>query len=492
MRAMSDVLQIRGLCKSFGPVRVLRDVSLSLGAGRVLGLCGENGAGKSTLMRCATGALRPDAGEIRIDAGGEGRIPAYLVPQEFALVPSMTVAENILLGREIVRRGLVDRRAQRAVAAGLLAGIGAELDPDAIVGDLGVADRQKVEIARAFLRRARVIFFDEPTTVLGPEDSEALFETIRAFAAGGGAAVYVSHKLPEVLRVCDEVAVLRDGELVAHRSAKDFTPATLAEAMVGRPLSRLYPPKAPWRGDEAAPPALEAEGLSDGGRVRRASLRLRAGEILGLAGLAGAGRTEFVELLCGISRRKAGTLRLFGRPVRFRSPAEALAAGVAVVPEDRQGAGVLPDFSVADNVALSSLRALRRGPFVSRRRRDALFARLGAELRLKAEGPDAPARSLSGGNQQKAVVAKGLAVRPRVFLFDEPTRGVDVGARADLYEILHRLAAEGMAVLLVSSDLEEVIGNCDRVVVMRDGETVGEVSGADVAEKPIVRLAHGV
>ena len=226
--------------------------------------------------------------------------------------------------------------------------------------------------------------------------------------------------------------------------------------------------------------------------MKRASFRLRAGEILGLAGLAGAGRTELVELICGMSRRASGTLRLFGRPVRFRSPAEALAAGVAVVPEDRQGAGVLPDFAVADNVALSSLGALRRGPFVSRRRRDALFSRLAAELRLKAEGPDAPARSLSGGNQQKAVVAKGLAVRPRVFLFDEPTRGVDVGARADLYEILHRLAAEGMAVLLVSSDLEELIGNCDRVVVMRDGETVGEVAGADVAEKPIVRLAHGV
>ena len=492
MRAMSDALQIRGLRKSFGPVQVLHGVSFSLAAGRVLGLCGENGAGKSTLIRCATGLLRPDAGEIRIDAGGEGRDPARLVPQEFALVPSMTVAENILLGREIVRRGLIDRRAMRAVAAGLLAATGAEVPPDALVADLGVADKQKVEIARAFVRKARVLFLDEPTTVLGPEDTAVLFETIRSFAAGGGAVVYVSHKLSEVLEICDEVVVLRDGELVAHRPAKDFTPASLAEAMVGRPLSRLYPPKTPWRGDDTAPPALEAVDLSDGGRVRRASFRLRAGEILGLAGLAGAGRTELAELVCGYSRRTAGTLRLFGRPVRFRSPAEALEAGVAIVPEDRQGAGVLPDFSVADNVALASLGALRRGPFVSRRRRDALYARLAAELRLKAEGPDAPLRSLSGGNQQKAVVARGLAARPRVFLFDEPTRGVDVGARADLYAILHGLAESGTAVLMISSDLEELIGNCDRVVVMRDGETVGEVSGADVAEKTIIRLAHGV
>ena len=489
---MPPVLEIRDLRKSFGPVQVLHGVSLSLEAGRILGLCGENGAGKSTLLRCAMGMLRPDGGEVRVDAGGEGRIPAYLVPQEFHLVPTMTVAENILLGREPVRRGLVDRPAMRAVAAGLLAATGADLPPDAPVAGLGVADRQKVEIARAFLRKARVLFLDEPTTALGPEEAEALFETVRSFAAGGGAVVYVSHRLAEVLALCDEVAVLRDGALVDRRPASAFTPASLAEAMVGRPLSRLYPPKAPWRGDESAPPALEAEGLSDGGRVRCASLRVRAGEILGLAGLAGAGRTELVELLCGMSRRTAGTVRLFGRPVRFRSPADALAAGVAVVPEDRQGAGVLPGFSVAENIALSSLGPLRRGPFVSPRRRDALAARLAAELRLRSDGLGAPLRTLSGGNQQKAVVARGLATRPRVFLFDEPTRGVDVGARADIYAIVRRLAAEGMGVLFVSSDLEEIVGNCDRVVVMHEGRTVGEVSGADVDERHIVRLAHGL
>ena len=491
-RAACPVLEIAGLVKSFGPVRVLDGVSLSVGRGRVLGLCGENGAGKSTLLRCVAGQLAPDAGSVRIDAGGDGRIPCRMVPQEPALVEGMTVAENLYLGREVVRFGLLDRTAMRAGAQGLLAATGADLSPDAEVASLGLADRQKVEIARAFLQKAALLLFDEPTTVLDAEETEALFDTIRAFRDGGGAVVYVSHRLEEVLRICDDVAVLRDGALVACRPSSAFTPATLAESMVGRPLSRLYPPKAPWRGDDSAPPALEAEGLSDGGRVRNASLRLRAGEVLGLAGLAGSGRTELALMLCGAVRPAAGTMRVFGREARFGSVADALAAGVTYLPEDRQAAGVLADFSVADNATLASLRAYRRGPFLDfRRRGEAVLRRIGA-LRIRCEGPSAPARSLSGGNQQKVVLAKGLDTNPRVLLFDEPTRGVDVGARAEIYGIVRDLADKGMAVLLISSDLDELIGNCDRVVVMREGETAGEVTGADVAEKPIMRLAHGV
>ncbi len=514
---MENVLEIDSLCRSFGPVRVLDRVSLSLAPGRVLGLCGENGAGKSTLLRCVAGFLRPDSGTVRIDAGGDGRRPCYLVPQEFALVPDMTVVENLYLGREIVRHGILDRASMRGEATWLLSATGSSLPPDARVADLGVADRQKIEIARAFLQRSRLLLFDEPTTVLDAAETAELFATIRAFVhgggsrpgrkeknrsprlltlrslfRGGGSVVYVSHKLPEVLEICDEVAVLRDGVLVARRPASEFTPATLAECMVGRPLSHLYPPKLPWRGDPAAPPALEAVGLADGGRVRDVSFRLREGEILGLAGLAGAGRTELAELLCGASRRTAGTLRLFGREVRFRDVHEALAAGVTYLPEDRQGAGVLPDFSVEENATLASLSAYRRGPFVDFRARRAAVRRRIDELRIKCEDPAAPVRSLSGGNQQKVVLAKGLETRPRVFVFDEPTRGVDVGARADLYAILRDLAARGMAVLLVSSDLDEIVGNCDRVLVMHEGRIAGEVSGGGVTETAIVRLAHGL
>ena len=492
-------LEVRNLCKSFGSNAVLRGVSLDLRPGSVLGLCGENGAGKSTLMRCVSGYLSEDSGTVKF--GGEPAAPGAsaaaaarraacrLVPQEFHLVPQMTVAENLFLGREPSRRGFVDGAADAARRVLALAGA-PHLDPRAPVASLGVADRQKTEIARAFLHRAPVLLFDEPTTVLGEEETASLLEVVRAFRDAGGAVMWVSHKLGEVLAVCDETAVLRDGELVARKPSAAFTPETLAEAMVGRPLSRLYPPKSAAPASGA--PVLEASDLSDGARVRSASLSVHAGEILGVAGLAGAGRTELARLLCGFSRPVRGEIRLDGRPVRFSSVSDALSRGIAYLTEDRQGEGILPDESVYANMALSSIGEDAAGPFLSAARRARRMGPLADSLKIARSAADAPVRTLSGGNQQKTVLARSLAAKPRVLIVDEPTRGVDVGARADLYEILHRLAAEGMAVLLVSSDLEEVIGNCDRVVVMRDGETVGEVSGADVAEKPIVRLAHGV
>lgn len=480
------LLSIQHLRKSFGPVTVLKDISFSLERGRILGLVGENGAGKSTLVRCICGHLRADGGELAL--GGR----AYLVPQEFTLVPTMSVAENLFLGREPVKAGLVDRRTLRDRTARALAAIGASsINPDTLVETLGVADKQKTELAKALVEKADLLVLDEPTTVLSRAETEALFAVLRRLRDEGVGMLYISHKLDEVRDLCDEVAVLRDGALVAQGPSASFTSRDLASRMVGRPLEEIYPPKRPDP-DPSAEPALEAGSLSDGDRVLDASFSLRPGEILGLAGLAGAGRTELSELLCGERPRKAGSLRLFGREVRFRSMRDAQKAGLAYLSEDRQGTALLTDSTIRENTTLSSLGKYRIGPFVSWRRADAATRALIGELHTRCEGPAQPVRALSGGNQQKVAIAKGLDTEPRIFIFDEPTRGVDVGARAEIYRILHDLADRGTAILLISSDLGEIIGNCTRTLVMREGRIVGELRGDDVNERSIMLLATGV
>ena len=480
------LLRVRGLRKSFGPVEVLRGIDLELPRGRILGLVGENGAGKSTLVRCIAGLLAPDAGEIRL----AGRVA--LVPQEFELVESLTVAENVHLGREPRRGPFVDRAAQRAAAAAALARVGAgSLDPDAPVSSLGVADRQRTEIAKGLLRRADLLVLDEPTTVLSGAETGALFDALRALRADGVSVLCISHKLGEVLALCDEVAVLRDGALVARGPAASFTPASLAERMVGRPLADVYPPRLPPPPAGAAP-ALRARNLSDGSRVRDASFDLFPGEILGLAGLAGSGRTELAELICGERPRRAGSLELFGAPVRFRSMRDALRAGVSLLAEDRQGTALLAGETVRTNVTLASLRAYCAGPFVSGRRTDEAARRAVAAFGVRCTGPGQGVRSLSGGNQQKVAFAKSLDTAPRVLVADEPTRGVDVGARAEIYRLLHELAARGLAVLMISSDLPEILGNCRRALVMRDGRIAGELADGALSEQAAIRLATGV
>lgn len=496
------ILEIKNLSKSFGSVNVLSNISFSLEEGKILGLTGENGAGKTTLMRCISGLIRPNGGELILDgtpmtshiSHKKRSSTCYMVPQEFTLIPNMSVAENIYLGREISSKGLLAKREMREGATRVLSEIGADISPDAMVEDLSVANRQKIELAKAFLQKAKLIIFDEPTTVLNSTETAALFKIIREFCANGGSAIYISHKLPEVLDICDDVAVLRDGVLVENKPSSEFTPRSLAEAMVGRPLEGLFPPKKPLTDEQlAAGAALEVDGVSDGGVVKTASFKLYSGEILGLAGLAGAGRTELAELLCGMRRRTSGKVKLFGQEVHFTSMAAALKMGLTYLPEDRQNTALLQDFSIQDNITLAALKKhTTKGGIVSVKSCDNATADHIKKLHIKCETASAAVRTLSGGNQQKVVIAKGLDTEPRVFIFDEPTRGVDVGARSEIYDVIHGLAAQGMAVLLISSDLEEVIGNCNRVMVMRDGEIAGELEGDAVTEAAIMHMAHGV
>lgn len=481
---MKPVLEISALEKSFGPVRVLNRVSLVVRSGVILGLAGGNGAGKSTLARCVSGHVRPDSGAITTTG------PVAMIPQEFMLVSTMKVYENLFLGRELRRHGLLDRREMIRRSADALGRLNAAIDPAAEVNGLSVASRQKVELAKALLFKSSLLILDEPTTVLNREETAVLFALLRDFRADGGAVIYVSHRLHELTELCNEVAVMRDGSLVFQGPAAGLTPREIAEKMVGRKLDRLFPARVSVPPD--TPIALEAVGLSAGRVVRDVSFQLRKGEILGLTGLAGAGRTELAETLCGVRRRTGGTLSLDGRPVRIDTMHAAQAAGLAYLPEDRQGAALLLDESVTDNVVLGALRRYAPGGIVRRRRCAAKARHYVRDFQIRADGIDAPVRTLSGGNQQKVALAKGLDTEPRIFIFDEPTRGVDVGARAEIYAFIHRLAASGVSCLLISSDLEEVIGNCSRTLVMRGGALAGELSHPDLNEAAIMFLATGV
>lgn len=480
-----DMLRIEGLCKSFGPVSVLRGINLRLERGKALGLIGENGAGKSTLVRCICGYLKPDEGTITL--GGK----ACLVPQELTFLPGMSVAENLFLGREPVRRGFVDRRRMREETRQALARIGApDIPPDTPMGDLGVAARQKIAIAKALLEDSDLLVLDEPTAVLNTAETAQLFQILRALLEKGVSIIYISHKLEEVLELCSDIAVLRDGNFVSGGPASSYTPKSLVAHMVGRPLEDIYPPKAPAPGPGTAP-ILDVRGVTDGDAVRNASFTLRPGEILGLAGLAGAGRTELAELICGERKLRGGEILLNGKPAAIRSMTDALRLGIAYLSEDRQGTGLLTAFSVRENAALSSLKKYCRGPFLSTERLETGARERIETLHIRCEGGAQPVRALSGGNQQKVAIAKGLDTEPRVYIFDEPTRGVDVGARAEIYTILHRLAADGVAILLISSDLSEILGNCRRTLVMRAGRIVGECADETLTERDVMALAVG-
>ncbi len=494
-------IELRDIWKSFGGARALEAVSLQIGRGSIHALVGENGAGKSTLGKIISGAVQLDRGQLVL--GGEPvhfRSPRdaiargiVLIAQELSIAPSLSVAENVFLGVEPRRAGFLRRRALRRRYAGLVATAGFELGGDLNAGRLRTADQQKVEILRALCRNAELIVMDEPTAALSRPDAEALHEVIRGLARAGTTIVLVSHFLGEVLDLADEVTILRDGRVVQTAAAAGQTEESLLGSMLGRSLGATFPARQPV--PEQAPVVLSVRGVSAPG-VRDVSLDLRAGEILGLAGLVGAGRSELARAVYQASRLAAGTVTVPGTGRLSRrhwpgSPRGALRAGIAMIPESRKDQGLLLRRSVTENVSLASLAQFARAGIVrsgpERRTVQEMLRRVDVRARSQA----APADTLSGGNQQKLLFARVLLCEPRVLIADEPTRGVDVGAKRAIYELLTTLTAEGLGVLLISSDVEEILGLAHRVLVMRGGRIAAELTGDEVTEAAILGAAFG-
>ena len=487
-------LQFAQISKSFGDVHALRDVSLHVRAGEVLALMGENGAGKSTLLGVLSGKHNPTDGTIMLDgeavrfAGPRAATHAGIrvIQQEPEVVPGTSVAENIYIGALPQRARIVDRRGLLAQARDALAeyGFDGALDPTALGADLSAAQRQLVEIMRALVNDVRVLALDEPTSSLSEHEVELLFSLVRRLRAAGKAIIYVSHRMPEIFAIADRVAVLRDGRYVGDREIADTDTGELVRMMVGRDLSDMFVREPHPVGDVV----LDARGVTTRD-VHDVSLQVRAGEVVGVGGLVGAGRSEFAHALVGDVPLSKGSVWVDGVRIRLRAPADALRAGIGLAPEERKAQAVLLHRSVRDNVALAILDRLARLRIVRRREERELALRYVGDLSIRTPSIEHEAGSLSGGNQQKVVLARWLARRPKVLILDEPTRGVDVGAKAEIYSIISGLAADGLAVLVISSELPELLGLSDRIVVMRSGAIVGELSRAEASEERVLALA---
>jgi ribose transport system ATP-binding protein len=497
------ILQMRGVSKSFFGIKALRAVDLTVYAGEIHALMGENGAGKSTLMKILSGAYRPDpGGEIRIE-GKPVRIEGPLggraagisiIYQELSLAPNLTVAENIYLGREMSRSGLLARGAMREGVGPILQRLGADFLPSTLVAHLSMGQRQLVEIARALHARSKILIMDEPTTALSAGESERLFALIRQLRAEGLAIIYISHRMDEVYALGDRVTVLRDGRLVGSLDKQDIRADAIVRMMVGRDVSSFYKKDHDPEAGKGHP-VLNASDMADGLRVKGCSLTVHAGEVVGLAGLIGAGRTELAHLIVGAAPKISGHLELEGQPIDIRTPGEALEAGIAYLTEDRKALGLFLDMSCLDNINLAVLgRDAKLGWFLDRDKARERADRAFAGLSIRAANVGVPAGGLSGGNQQKVLLSRLLAIAPKVLILDEPTRGVDVGAKSEIYSIIDNLAKAGTAILVISSDLPEIIGICDRVLVMRSGLIAGEVRRTEttpLTQEDIMALATG-
>lgn len=490
---MAPSVELVDIYKDFAGVKALRGVSFSVNPGEVHALMGENGAGKSTLMKILAGAYPPDRGQIRVlgqeqhfrsprDAQEAG---IQMIYQELTVLPNLDVGRNILLGREPRRGFRLDEALLYKKARAVLESLHLELPLKSRVEDLSLGQQQMVEIARAVAADPQVLVMDEPTSSLGKSEEEALFELVKRLRKRGVAIVYISHRMSEVFQLADRVTVLRDGQLVGTQTASALDEDQLIEMMTGR---HLYPRTRARRvpGGEV----LKVNGLC-AGRAKEVSFTLRSGEVLGMAGLVGAGRSEAARALVGIDSLETGTIELEGRKVRFRSPREALQAGVVYVPEDRKGLGLVLMHSIRRNLSLPSLPRLSRYGVVQETLVNRLVQTYMERLRIKAPSPNQLVENLSGGNQQKVVLAKWLAVRPRVLILDEPTRGIDVQTRAEVYELVHELASRGMAILLISSETAEILRESDRIVVLHEGQVMGELSAEAATEQRLVSLAFG-
>jgi ABC-type sugar transport system ATPase subunit len=489
------MIELRNISKHFGGVRALTDVSLRIDRGHVHGLMGENGAGKSTLGKVLSGIHTPDTGEILLDGKPHRfRSPADalaagvgMVHQELAFCPDLSVAENLCMGHYPRRRGLVDRAAMRMRASQLLQEIGLSIDVDRPMRDLSTAQEQGVQIAAAVGTNARVIVFDEPTASLSARESEALFELIGKLKARGITLIYVSHRMPEVLALCDTISVLRDSAYVGELSRGQATHEKLVEMMTGRVINmdRTGGTRSP------GPVRLAVRGLCSPGKFSDISFDVRAGEIVGVAGLVGAGRSEVACAIFGLDARASGKVLVDDKPLELGSVTRSIGAGISLVPEDRKRQGLVLSMSVRHNTTLASLDLISTGPILNLVREECAASDMVTRLGTKTASIDTPVRQLSGGNQQKVVIGKWLARSGAVLIIDEPTRGVDIGAKQVIHQLLDRLARQGTAILMISSELPELLASADRILVMREGRLLTDVPSANADEQILLRLMVG-
>jgi ABC-type sugar transport system ATPase subunit len=489
-------LEMLGIRKHFPGVQALEGVDLKVATGEIHAVVGENGAGKSSLMKILTGAYPRDAGEIRIDGTAVDletpqdarRLGISGVYQELSLVPELTVAENMFLGQQpLSRLRLIDRRARRDRATSLLAELGEGIDVDREVRDLSVGQRQMIEIAKAYVLRPKILILDEPTSALTEHEANALFGTIRRLQKQGITIVFISHRLADTLAIAETVTVLRDGHVVGTRAIAGLTSGQIVRMMVGRDVKDLFPKRTVPIGATV----LEVRDLSSPGRFEHVSFHVRAGEVLGLAGLVGAGRTELARSVFGLDPHESGEILLDGKPVRIHGPRDAIRLGIGYTPEERKVDGLVMSLSVRENVTLGVLSRLARRGLISAALERAPVNKLIRRLDIRPADPERVVETLSGGNQQKVVVGRWVLVSPRVLFLDEPTRGIDVAAKAEIHHLIGDLVASGVAIVLISSELTEVLAASDRILVLREGRVTGEFGRAEASEETVMMAATG-
>ncbi len=493
---MSVLLELKDITKRYPGVLALDGVSLSLEAGEVHALLGENGAGKSTLIKVLAGAIRPERGEILMDGASHSHMTPALaqqlgigvIYQEFNLVPSLSIAENIFLGSEIRKNGVLDKKAMLERSREILRSMQVDIDPRTPVKELTVAYQQIVEIAKAISKNVRVLIMDEPTAPLTNNEVQAMFSLVRNLKKANVTIIYISHRMEELFEISDRITVLRDGRYIDTLSTQEATRDGLIRLMVGRSLTEQYPGRNCPMGEVM----LEARGITTRNLLRDVSISVRAGEILGIAGLVGAGRTELARAIFGADRIQSGEVLLSGNQLHCRAPQDAIKKGIALIPEDRKRQGVLLSMSVCHNVTLASVRRLARFNVINKRGEGGLVREYVKKLSIKTPGIGQLVKNLSGGNQQKVVLAKWLTSGAKVYLFDEPTRGIDVGAKYEIYCLMNQLVESGNAIIMISSELPEILGMSDRIAVMHEGRLAGILPAVEADQDTIMKLASGM
>ena len=502
---MEAIVKLKEIRKDFSGVSVLEGINFEIQSGKVYSLAGENGAGKSTLCNIMIGSLAPSAGEIEWADGSKEKAVGIeeaklrgirMVHQELLTLPEMTVAENLFVGNECQRGGFIRKKEMHQKAAKTLEKVGLQIDPEVFVKNLDIASRQLVEIAKAVRDEAKLIILDEPTSSLSETEVEKLFEIIRQYREQGTSFIFISHRIEEILQISDEILVLKDGKMTAQLKNENVTSEMIISKMVGRSYGNLFCRKREYFGEEVL--KIENFTAAKSGIVNNAyqpsgiSFSLHAGEVLGLSGLVGAGRTELLRMLYGdLAKTKESKCYVNGEESEIKSPKDAIKNGMVLVTEDRKGQGIILEFPIRENVALPNLKQLASGMFVSKQKENALAKEYVKKLNVKTTGIAQKLKFLSGGNQQKVVLAKWLAAGPKILLLDEPTRGIDVGAKSEIYKLINQLTAEGMAILVVSSELPEIMGISDRILVMHEGRLAGEVCRENFSEEKIMTYATG-